>query len=160
MEKRRTAIITGANKGIGFGIAKKLCSPRYAYKVILTSRNVKRGEAAMAEILERYPESKERLFYYRLDITDNQSIIDFHQNLKYQHRSVDLIVNNAGVGANRDLWKDTKPSEIMKTIIDTNYRGHINFISFMIPLMSFDAKIINIGSSTGKLGIYKEDWEL
>ena len=42
----------------------------------------------------------------------------------------------------------------MKTIIDTNYRGHINLTSYLIPLLSYDGKIINIGSTTGKLGIF------
>jgi short-subunit dehydrogenase len=160
MEKMRTALITGANKGLGFEIAKKLCGPKYNYKVILSSRDQKRGETAIKEILDRYPEAKDRLYYFQLDITDNKSVIDFYQQLKYNQFTIDCLINNAGIGTAVGLWKEAKPSEIIKKILDTNYRGHITLTSYLIPLLSYDAKIINIGSQTGLLGVYKKDNEV
>ena len=64
-QKERTILVTGANRGLGFGFCETLCSPEYDYyKVILTARDTGKGEKAVKKILEKYSEAKDRLFFH------------------------------------------------------------------------------------------------
>lgn len=55
------------------------------------------------------------------------------------------------------MWEDVKPAKIMETIIETNYRAHVKLTSLFIPLLSQDGKIINVGSTTGRMFVYDKN---
>ena len=79
----------------------------------------------------------------------------FIKQLSYAKVTIDVLFNNAALGTFGELWKDVEPKEILKTLLDVNYRGPVSLTAFLIPFMSEDAKIINISSQTGCLDIFK-----
>ncbi|KAL4633869.1 hypothetical protein ACB092_04G154300 [Castanea dentata] len=91
-ETMRVAVVTGANKGIGFEISKQLASN--GVKVILTARDVKRGTEAV-ETLKAAGYSD--LSFHQLDVSDPVSISAFVNFIKTEFGKLDILVNNAAV---------------------------------------------------------------
>ena len=68
MQSKKIVLITGSNKGIGYGIIEALLKKKSNLRIVLTSRNETLGKKSYNELLEKYPFSKNDLFYYQLDI--------------------------------------------------------------------------------------------
>ncbi|KAK2984482.1 hypothetical protein RJ640_002714, partial [Escallonia rubra] len=89
----RYAIVTGANKGMGFEICKQLAS--HGSKVVLTARDEKRG----AEALEKLKGSgvSDHVVFHQLDVVDPASVASLAEFVKNQFGRLDILVNNAGM---------------------------------------------------------------
>ncbi|KAK2967985.1 hypothetical protein RJ640_024129 [Escallonia rubra] len=89
----RYAIVTGANKGMGFEICKQLAS--HGIKVVLTARDEKRG----AEALEKLKGSgvSDHVVFHQLDVVDPASVASLAEFVKNQFGRLDILVNNAGM---------------------------------------------------------------
>ncbi|KAK2971839.1 hypothetical protein RJ640_001003 [Escallonia rubra] len=89
----RYAIVTGANKGMGFEICKQLAS--HGIKVVLTARDEKRG----AEALEKLKGSgvSDHVVFHQLDVVDPTSVASLAEFVKNQFGRLDILVNNAGM---------------------------------------------------------------
>jgi (+)-neomenthol dehydrogenase len=85
----RIAVVTGANKGIGFEICKQLASN--GVKVILTARDEKRGNEAV-EILKSAGYSD--VIFHQLDVGDKASVSSFANFIKTQFGKLDILVRN------------------------------------------------------------------
>jgi carbonyl reductase 1 len=96
MDNQKLAIVTGANKGIGFATVEQLLLHPHKYNVVLTSRDIRRGEEAVEKLLTKYPDFKNRLLYHQLDIASSKSIDEFVDWLAQNHKSFSLLINNAG----------------------------------------------------------------
>ncbi|XP_052729909.1 (+)-neomenthol dehydrogenase isoform X2 [Vigna angularis] len=95
----RYAVVTGANKGIGFGICKQLVSN--GVTVVLTARDEKRGTDAV-EKLKEFGVS-DQVVFHQLDVTDPKSIESLANFIKTHFGKLDILVNNAGIsGTNVD----------------------------------------------------------
>ncbi|KAM3958827.1 carbonyl reductase [NADPH] 3 [Aphomia sociella] len=140
----KVAIVTGANKGLGFSIVKGLCD-KYEGIVYLTSRDEKRGRDACDELIKLGYDPK----YYQLDITDVNNIIKFCTFLKEQHGQVDIVINNAGILFLKDA-KESKLYQAEQTVL-VNYTALVNFCEKILPLIRNGGKIVNISSSSGHL---------
>jgi len=159
MENTNIAVVTGANKGIGYAIVEQLLLHPTKYSVFLTSRDTQRGEEAMANLLKKYPEFKNRLHYHQLDVSSSKSIDNFVQWLEDNQKTVSLLVNNAGIFYQREIrpnngnfeFVDFLPPEDTKRIIQTNVRGLIELTEKLLPYLADDGKIINISSLAGEL---------
>ena len=81
----KTAIVTGANKGVGYATTELLL--QHGYKVIATSKNIDNISSIKSDNIE----------VYKLDITEEQEIIKFFE--KYNTITLDLLINNAGGGS-------------------------------------------------------------
>ncbi|KAG4388918.1 hypothetical protein GLYMA_09G262500v4 [Glycine max] len=90
----RNAVVTGANKGIGFGICKQLVSS--GITVVLTARDEKRGLEAV-EKLKEFGVSDDQVVFHQLDVTDPKSIESLANFIKTQFGKLDILVNNAGI---------------------------------------------------------------
>lgn len=144
----KTVLITGATSGIG-----RACAIRFAregYKVILTGRNPQMLND-LQQTLQTFatteaPNSLALLF----DVRDRQAAIDAINSLPEQWRTIDVLVNNAGLALGLDKehqgsWQD------YETMIDTNIKGLLNITQAVVPSMVARAQghIINIGSVAG-----------
>ena len=89
---KKVAVVTGANKGIGFGIVKGLI-PVFEGDVILTSRSEERGLEAVKDLEAMGLEAK----FHQLDVTDQESIETLKIFLKEKYGGLDVLVNNAGI---------------------------------------------------------------
>ncbi|OMO94765.1 Short-chain dehydrogenase/reductase SDR [Corchorus capsularis] len=139
------AVVTGANRGIGFEIARQLAG--HGVTVILTSRDTGVGIEA-AKVLQ---EGGFNVDVHQLDISDSESISNFCEWLKEKYGGTDILVNNAGV--NYNVGSDNSV-QLARQVIDVNYYGTKNMIKAMIPLMrpsAAGARIVNVSSRLGKV---------
>ncbi|KZV57936.1 (+)-neomenthol dehydrogenase-like [Dorcoceras hygrometricum] len=137
------AVVTGANRGIGFEIAHQLAS--HGLTVILTSRDAGVGEEAV-KVLQ---EGGFNVVFHQLDVLDPSSIEAFTDWIREKYGGIDILVNNAGINSNQESF-----AEFAKKVIDTNYFGAKNMIKATIPLMrpsDSGARIVNVSSRLGRL---------
>lgn len=144
MSKTKIAIVTGANKGLGYAIVKILCK-EYNGIVYLTSRDETRGLQACDELkhLGLSP------VFHQMDITNSDSVLKFIKGVKDRNEEVDILVNNAGVLFLEDA-KETKIQQADTTVL-VNFFSLVIFTENLIPLLSERARIVNISSSSGHL---------
>lgn len=92
MSNSKVALVTGANKGIGFAIVRAMCK-EYAGDVYLTARDVARGTAAVDSL------KKEGLtpLFHQLDINDPNSVRTARDFFKEKYGGLDVLINNAGI---------------------------------------------------------------
>lgn len=88
----RVALVTGANKGIGFAIARELCR-QFSGDVVLTARDVGRGQAAVQQLQAEGLSPR----FHQLDIDDPQSIRALRDFLRQEYGGLNVLVNNAGI---------------------------------------------------------------
>src|SRR5688572_19374555 len=91
----RTAVVTGANSGLGFVTARDLA--RAGARVVLACRNMARGEAALRQIVVTDPEARAELA--SLDVGSLESVRAFARSFRADHDGLDLLINNAGLMA-------------------------------------------------------------
>ena len=144
---RKTVLITGSNRGIGYGIVEILLEKKSNLRVILTSRNEDLGKKAYNTLLNKFPYSKDYFYYHQLDITKKDSISNLISWIKATFGKIDYLVNNAGYGP-RSTRSDI---EIHMTCLEINVFGTINFTEEMIrnKMINKKGKIILVGSLAG-----------
>ena len=116
----KTAIVTGASKGVGYATVKLLSEN--GYKVIAVSRDLSKVSNLVSENVETY----------QLDITDSKAIKEFFN--KYKDITLDLLVNNAGGGAGpTSIINETM--ENFRTAYDINVAGPMYISQLFVPCM-------------------------
>ncbi len=125
----KTALVTGANRGIGFAIVKALLDNGVA-KVYAAARDVKSLPAF----------DDERVIPLQLDITNVNQVLQAVQDAS----DVDLLINNAGVAAFTSLVSG--PRDLLERDMDTNYFGTLNMVRAFVPVLETkrDAGIVNL----------------
>lgn len=138
MEK--TVFITGANKGIGFGIAKHLglCG----WKVIIGARNEQRAEKAIGELKSQ---GIDVLGWVNIELKDLDGIDKAAKEIAERYPELSLLVNNAGIPG--DMSVDSQHTEInvIQETLDVNFVGTFALTKALIPLLSKNCgRIANI----------------
>lgn len=147
----KVAVVTGSNKGIGLEIVKGLCK-KLIGTVYLTARNEERGRQAV-ENLEKLGLKP---LFHTLDVTSESSIQEFANFISSRHSGIDILVNNAGV---LDFDKCVTSYEDAKKLMDTNFYSLLTISKILYPLLSNNARIINMTSDWGLLSnIRKQHW--
>ncbi|KAJ4723752.1 (+)-neomenthol dehydrogenase [Melia azedarach] len=143
--KETVAIVTGANKGIGFSLVKRLAE--MGLTVILTARDAERGQKAVEAL-----SAKGLLVnFFRLDVSDPSSIQSFVSWFKSNFGALDILVNNAAVSFN-DIYENSV--ENAEIVIRTNFYGAKLLTEALLPLFrrsSSKSRILNISSRLGSL---------
>jgi len=157
MKHRRIALVTGANQGVGFQVAKELVAA--GNMVLVGSRNAERGETAAREL-------GAGAIAIQLDVTDPASIAAAAERIRTEFGRLDLLVQNAGISttqarASGEFLQDyastntasTASLEEIRAIWDTNVFGVLAVYQAMLPLLrlSSDARIVNVSSGVGSL---------
>nr|XP_023028177.1 carbonyl reductase [NADPH] 1-like [Leptinotarsa decemlineata] len=142
MPFKKVAVVTGSNKGLGYGIVKGLCE-KFDGVVYLTSRNETRGKEAVKQLesLGLKP------LYHQLDVTDQSSIDNLRKYIEMTHGGLDLLINNAGVRLKGMVPFEKQAEETSKV----NYFGVLNVCEALFPLLRKNARVVNISSSSGHL---------
>jgi NAD(P)-dependent dehydrogenase (short-subunit alcohol dehydrogenase family) len=135
----RTALITGANSGIGYHTALHLAE--HGAHVLLSSRNPERGERAVASIAEKLPKAAIELV--RLDLADLGSVREAAAAVLAEHDTIDLLVNNAGekMLPERTLTKDGFVAQF-----GTNHLGHFALTGLLLPALKSGSRVITVTS--------------
>lgn len=134
----KTAIVTGASKGVGLATVKRLSEN--GYKVIAVSRNLSKVSELVSDNVE----------VYQLDVTDSKAIEGFFE--KYKDITLDLLVNNAGGGSSPTNIINETPENFRKAY-DINVTGPMYLSQLFVPCMerSQSPTIIFITSFGGKV---------
>jgi NAD(P)-dependent dehydrogenase (short-subunit alcohol dehydrogenase family) len=145
--KERVALVTGANRGIGFEIAKKLAAQEIT--VLIGARNQEQGIKAQ-EQLRRHQLDVHFLF---LDVTDAMSIQSALGRIKDDFRRLDILVNNAGIMIDSKTGITELSVTIFQNTLETNVLGPLLLGQACIPLMKANnyGRIVNISSTLGSL---------
>ena len=149
MSSKKIVLITGSNKGIGYGIIEALLKKKSKLRIVLTSRNESLGLASYNQLLQKYPFSKTDFFYHQLDITKAQSISNIISWIKKEFGKIDYLVNNAGLGS----LGNYHDINIHNSILEVNVFATINFTEEMLKneMINKKGKIILLGSMMGNL---------
>jgi NAD(P)-dependent dehydrogenase (short-subunit alcohol dehydrogenase family) len=136
------AVVTGANRGIGFEICRQLASR--GAQVVLTARKGKAGEAAVKKLAAQ----NLTVQFRTLDVTSMKSIIALRDFLKQTHGRLDILINNAGIIAKGDAPGLTVDLEAIRVTLETNTLGPLHLSQILMPLLrrSKSARIVNLSS--------------
>jgi NAD(P)-dependent dehydrogenase (short-subunit alcohol dehydrogenase family) len=143
------ALVSGANRGIGFEIVRQLAA--IGYTVILGSRDLAKGEAAAREIEGNH---SRRVIAAALDVTNPSDIEKLVQSIGRQFGALDALINNAAV--HYDTWQTAIAADIegvVREAFETNVFGAWRLIRACIPLMrlSRGGRIVNVSSGAGAI---------
>lgn len=147
MSAKKVAVVTGANRGIGFETCRQLA--KKGIEVILTSRDEAKGKAAA----EKLQAEGLDVSSYSLDVTDADSVQRLAQFIKNEFGQLDILVNNAGVLLDSsDSVLDTK-IETLRETMDTNLSGPLLLSQALITLMKEHnyGRVVNVSSGAGQL---------
>jgi NAD(P)-dependent dehydrogenase (short-subunit alcohol dehydrogenase family) len=147
MAGEKIALITGANKGIGFEIARQLSEQ--GNFVLIGARDEARGKEAAAELAAL----GQAVAPLPIDVTDPASIARAAQDIEEQHGRLDILVNNAGItGSFRGAPSEVTPGQL-RQVYDTNVFGVVAVTNQMLPLLRRSAagRIVNLSSGLGSL---------
>lgn len=155
MVPSRIAVVTGANKGIGYFIALQLGLSGLFSDIILGCRDSTRGATARNEIQGKIDASSydANVHCLPLVIGNDQSHTEFCERLDKEFGgAVDVLVNNAGFA-----YKGSDPTPFegqTKKTLEINHYGLVAFTQKMLPLLrkGTDARIVNVASMAGRLG--------
>uniref|UniRef100_A0A8C9PM89 Carbonyl reductase (NADPH) n=1 Tax=Spermophilus dauricus TaxID=99837 RepID=A0A8C9PM89_SPEDA len=138
----RVALVTGANKGIGFAIARELCR-QFSGDVVLTARDEARGRAAVQQLQAEGLSPR----FHQLDIDDLQSIRALRDFLRKEYGGLNVLVNNAGIAFKMD---DPTPFDIQAEMtLRTNFFATRNVCTELLPIMKPHGRVVNISSLQG-----------
>ncbi|MBC9716150.1 SDR family NAD(P)-dependent oxidoreductase [Streptomyces sp. TRM66268-LWL] len=134
----RTAVVTGANSGIGLAAARELA--RRGARVLLACRSEARGKEAEERIASEVPGAEAE--FAALDLADLQSVRDFAA--AFRGERLDLLINNAGVMA----LPYGKTADGFETQFGVNHLGHFALTGLLLPklLATPGARIVNVSS--------------
>lgn len=136
----KTAIVTGANSGLGLVTARELA--RKGAQVVMACRNISKAENAAADIREHIPTAD--LEVRGLDLADLESIENFASTFADEHEKLDILCNNAGVMA-LPLRRTTQGFEMQ---IGTNHLGHFALTGHLLNTLEAadHARVVNTAS--------------
>lgn len=154
----KIALITGANKGIGFEIARGIGET--GATVLVGARSVERG----IEAVQRLAETGVQARPVQLDVTDPASVATAAKQIEKEYGRLDILVNNAGVaradGDTRALdpaaWAPSGQTlESIRAVFEVNVFGVISVTNAMLPLLrrADAARIVNVSSEVGSLAL-------
>ena len=144
------AVVTGGNRGIGSEIARQLA--KLGMQVVLTSRDVAKGEATCAKINAECGAGGGRASTFQLDVTDAAGIKALAAHVAAQFGRLDVLVNNAGVQI--DPKGSRALSSDLQTYRDTfeiNVLAPLALTQALLPLMKKNGRIVNVSSGLGQL---------
>ena len=147
MSNTTLALITGANKGIGFETARRL--GQRGIHIIIGARDKARGEEAAQNLAALNVQTT----FVDLDVTDEMSIARAAQSLAEAFGRLDILVNNAGISGGNANRPSATDLAVMRTVYNTNVFGVVAVTKSMLPLLrkSQAGRIVNVSSGLGSI---------
>ncbi|MEU1470605.1 SDR family oxidoreductase [Streptomyces sp. NPDC005761] len=147
MSERTIALVTGANKGIGYEIAAGLGA--LGWRVGVGARDDERRAAAVERLRARGVEA----FGVPLDVTDDTSVSAAARLVEERAGRLDVLVNNAAITGGMPQEPTRVDPATMRAVMETNVIGVIRVTNAMMPLLrrSASPRIVNMSSSVGSL---------
>ncbi|SFE22174.1 SDR family oxidoreductase [Spirosoma endophyticum] len=147
-EHQRTALITGANKGIGKEIARQLA--QHGFAVFIGARDMAKGRETSEELCQLGYEST----FIHLDVTDPVSIKNASGVFSQKADHLDVLINNAGILEDHGETILKLNTEMLDRTLKSNVTGPILVIQDFLPYLQkspMGGRIINVSSGAGAL---------
>ena len=157
--QQRIALVTGANKGIGFETVRQL--RREGFRIFLGARDENAGRAAAEKLNQESGNAGiGNVSFLRIDITDLKSIKRAAEEFSKQSDRLDALINNAGILLDDDKDVLTMTPEIFEITLRTNTLGPLLVSQAFVPfLKKSDApRIVNVSSGGGQLTDGADGW--
>ncbi|XP_071812830.1 carbonyl reductase [NADPH] 1-like [Apostichopus japonicus] len=162
----KVALVSGANKGIGFACVRALCKQlKDDNAVYLTARNPELGKKAVADLEKEGLKPR----FHQLDITDQRSVEALRDHVKKEHGGLDIVINNAGFAFRLD--DKASAAEQAAVSCQVNYFGTARVFDVLSPILrphseyasyskKFYCRVVNVSSMTAKGVLKRLDPEL
>lgn len=136
----KKVLVTGANKGIGFEIARHL--GKSGWQVIMGTRSQERAEAAIRQLKA---EGIETAGWQHVDLSDNESLEISAAEIGRKHPDLSLLINNAGIPGDMEVMSyEASLADITQTV-QVNYIGTFCLTKALLPLLTKNkGRIVNI----------------
>lgn len=149
MNEQTIALVTGANKGIGYEIAAGLGA--LGARVGVGARNAANRDVAVAKLRAAGVDA----FGVPLDVTDDASVASAAEQIEREAGRLDVLVNNAAITGGEQQTPTTVDPATMLTVVNTNVLGVVRVTNAMLPLLrrSASPRIVNMSSRVGSLAL-------
>lgn len=150
MSERTIALVTGANKAIGYEIAAGLGA--LGWRIGVGARDQERREIAVEKLRAGGIDA----FGVPLDVDDDASVAAAAELIADQAGGLDVLVNNAGITGDMPQTPTTVDPATVRTVLETNVIGVIRVTNAMLPMLrgSASPRIVNMSSSVGSLALH------
>lgn len=140
----KVAIVTGANRGIGYQVVRQLLHDFHG-DVIITGRDTAKGQRACQQLTSQ----SLKPIWHELDVTQSASMRMFLEFIRENYNGVDILINNAGT-----VFAKDSPMSMFRQAeetINTNFKGTMNMCRYFVPILRPHARVVNVSSELGKL---------
>ena len=143
----RLAVVTGANSGLGFGLAGRLAEA--GADVVMAVRNREKGQDALTRLLAQHPTARLRLL--DLDLASLESVRAAAQTLLNEQRGIDILINNAGIMAVPDRRETADGFELQ---FGSNHLGPFALTGLLLPALqrAGSPRVVSTSSLAANLG--------
>ena len=144
---KKIALVTGANRGLGFETSKQLS--QLGLKVILTARDQIKGEHAVKQLTDQGLD----VVFYKLDVSDKENILHVCNDVEKKFSRLDVLVNNDAILYDSNHSAINANLDIVTQALKTNLYGPWLLCQAFIPLMRRNnyGRIVNVSSGAGSL---------
>jgi NAD(P)-dependent dehydrogenase (short-subunit alcohol dehydrogenase family) len=153
-DAKKVALITGANKGLGFEMARQLAQK--GVKVVLAARDPQKGEAAAAKLRNEGLDVQ----FLKLDVTSDTERAAASAFLEQNFGRLDILINNAGISADALAAgkASTTSDEAIHRTFETNFFGPVALTRELLPLLkkSEAGRIVNMSSILGSQTLHAD----
>ncbi|MBA3439975.1 MAG: SDR family oxidoreductase [Pyrinomonadaceae bacterium] len=153
---KRITLVTGANKSIGFEVARQLAER--GDTVLIGARNEERGREAEDKLKAEGFDAH----FVHLDVEDAETHQTAAKFVAEKFGKLDVLVNNAGIALDANFKASTVPQDLLRKTFDTNFFGVIALTQALLPLLkkSDAGRIVNVSSGLGSLTLHGDpEWE-
>ena len=149
----KKALITGANKSIGFETARQLL--QQGYYIYLGSRNLENGLEAVAKLKAEGLTNVEAI---QIDVSNDESVKSARAEIGKKTEMLDVLINNAGINGGLPQTATGASIDTFKEVFDTNVFGVVRVTQAFIDLLhkSPEPRIVNVSSSAGSLTLQSD----
>lgn len=152
----KVALITGANKGLGFETARQL--GKKGIKVLIASRNKDKG----LEAVQKLKDDGHSAEFIQLEVNNASDVQAAKQHIESTYGKLDILVNNAGIIHQNESWgentSETVSVDTLKSTFDVNFFGLVNLTQILLPLLkkSDAGRIVNVSSVLGSNTVHSD----
>ena len=143
---KKIVLVTGANKGIGFGIAKHVGLS--GWQVVIGARDEQRATKAIDELKSQ---GIEVLGWVNVELKDLDSIERASEEIKEKYPELTLLVNNAGIPGDMSVDSEHTEISVIRETLDVNFIGTFALTKALIPLIAKNnGRIANVTVPSGR----------
>ncbi len=147
MNDKKIALVTGANRGIGFEICRQLADKEF--EVLLTARDQTEGEKALNELMKK----SKSIRFHVLDVSDSNSRENISEFVEKEYGRLDVLINNAGILIDSGTSAANIPLQTIRDTFEINFLGPLALCQLFLPLMQHNdyGRIVNVSSGMGAM---------